>query len=185
MDDRTLVSSCLRGDAASVGTFCERFQRLLFSVCWRMLGHRQDAEDVAQESLVRALRHLDRWDRNRPIRPWLVAIAVNRCRTRLARRQREAQPQSMVESAASGSTRRSVADLAEELQRALQQLRPEYRDCFLLFHDSDLSVQEVAQALGCPEGTVKTWLYRARRELAEMLKSRGVVSEVGHELHRD
>ena len=75
-------------------------------------------------------------------------------------------------------------DLAEELQLALQQLREEYRTCFLLFHQQELSLHEVARMMNCPDGTIKTWLHRARRELAELLKGRGVVTEGGHELFR-
>jgi RNA polymerase sigma-70 factor (ECF subfamily) len=75
-------------------------------------------------------------------------------------------------------------DLAEELQLALQQLRDEYRTCFLLFHQQELSLQEVAKIMNCPDGTIKTWLHRARRELADLLRARGVVTEGGHELFR-
>ena len=79
--------------------------------------------------------------------------------------------------------RMSVADLGEELQLALNALREDYRTCFVLFHQEEQSCQEIAELLGCPEGTIKTWLHRARKELAETLKRRGVVTEKGYELH--
>jgi RNA polymerase sigma-70 factor (ECF subfamily) len=81
-------------------------------------------------------------------------------------------------------TRQTGFDLAEELDLALQQLRDEYRTCFLLFHQQELSLHEVARIMECPDGTIKTWLHRARRELAEILKARGVVTEEGYELFR-
>ena len=63
----------------------DRFQGQVFGLCYRMLGHRQDAEDVTQESFSRALRSLKSWDNQRAFRPWLMAIAGNRCRTWLVR----------------------------------------------------------------------------------------------------
>jgi RNA polymerase sigma-70 factor (ECF subfamily) len=77
----------------------------------------------------------------------------------------------------------SVTDLGEELQIALNGLREEYRTCFVLFHQEEQSCQQIAELLDCPEGTVKTWLHRARKELAETLRRRGVVTERGYELH--
>ena len=70
----------------------ERFERQVFALCYRMLGQREDAEDVAQESLVRALRSLRNWDSSRDFVPWLLAIAGNRCRTLLAARARRPRP---------------------------------------------------------------------------------------------
>ena len=184
MDDGELIAQCLHGDASATRLFVERFERLVFSVCWKMLFHQQDAEDATQETFVRALRHLRHWDSARPLRPWLLAIAVNRCRTRLARRKEQVGLGERDPAEPGGEVPASKLDLAEELNLALSRLRPEYKECFLLFHQAEFSVQEVAQAMGCPEGTVKTWLYRARRELAQHLRARGVVNEVGHELYQ-
>lgn len=183
VDDTRLVEACLRDEAAGVRGFLEEFQAPVFGLCLRLLGHRQDAEDVTQETLVRAVRHLSRWDPSRPLKPWVLAIAVNRCRTWAAKRRRVARPAEMPEAVAAPRQRLSTADLAEELQRALNELRDEYRTCFVLFHQEDQSCQQIAELMDCPENTVKTWLHRARKELAEALKRRGVVTEDGYELH--
>ena len=65
-------------------------------------------------------------------------------------------------------------ELAEELQRALSVLKPDYRECFVLFYQQELSIEEISEVLGSPPGTIKTWLYRARKILAEELERRGV-----------
>lgn len=184
MDDRELVERCLSGDQEGVRAFVEHFQEWVYALCLRQLGHCQDAEDVAQETLVRAVRHLHHWDSRRPLRPWILTIAVNRCKTHLSRKRTVPRAQEAVLDHPAPATRLHDFDLAEELQLALQQLREDYRTCLLLFHQQDLSLQEVARVMECPEGTIKTWLHRARRELADYLKSRGVVTEDGHELHR-
>ena len=68
--------------------------------------------------------------------------------------------------------------LAEEMELALNSVRKEYRDAFLLFHKKELCYNEISEELGVPLGTVKTWVHRARRELIEKLKKRGAFSDV-------
>jgi RNA polymerase sigma-70 factor, ECF subfamily len=184
VDDRVLVERCLAGDEDGLRAFVEQFQGLVFAVCLRQLGQRQDAEDVAQETLVRAVRHLNHWDGVRPLKPWVLTIAINRCRTHQSRQNTRIRTVKSVIESAAPSARVGGFDLAEELQRALEQLRDEYRTTFVLFHQQELSIQEVARIMECPEGTIKTWLHRARRELADLLRQRGFVTEEGHELYR-
>src|SRR5262249_14130699 len=110
-----------------------------------------------------------------PIRTWLLGIAANRCRTALVRRARRPGPSEAVEDQEDHRPGLSDPDgLAAELERALGRLRPEYRAVFTLFHEQNLAYEDIAQALGRPVGTVKTWLHRARAELADHLSRRGV-----------
>ncbi len=180
--DVELVLRCLDGDSDACRDFVRLYQRMIFSLCYRMLGNHEDAEDAAQESLVRALRGLSGWDRTRPLKPWLLAIAANRCRTSLMKRSRQPFTTDFArepEQAERGSDRIAWG---EELELALDQLKPEHRECFLLFHQHDLNCSEVGEVLGCPEGTVKTWLHRARRQMAEFLRRRGIVVEPSYDL---
>jgi RNA polymerase sigma-70 factor (ECF subfamily) len=177
-DDGKLVRRCLAGDATSLRAFVERFQNAVFGLCLRMLGHRQDAEDISQEVFLRAFRSLKSWDSQRPLEPWVLTIAANRCRTLLSTRARKVQP--LPENELPGSPEKSGADLGEELNRALAKLREEYRLCFELYHVQELPLAEIAEIVGSPEGTIKTWLFRARRELATYLRDRGL-SPVPHE----
>jgi RNA polymerase sigma-70 factor, ECF subfamily len=183
-DEVDLVRGCLSGSEVALQAFVERFQVPVFGLCVRMLGHREDAEDVAQEVFLRAFRNLHRWDQERPLRPWLLAIAANRCRTRLSQRVREAVNLDHLEPALPADRNASRSELAEELQLALEKLREEYRLCFILFHQNELGLSEIARIVGSPEGTIKTWLFRARRELADHLRRRGFVQAADHELHR-
>lgn len=174
-DDRALVRAVLGGDAAAARRLVERFEAPVFALCVRLLGHRQDAEDVAQETFVRALRGLKGFDGDRPLRPWLLGIAANRCRTALGRRSRH--PASVESVDDRPDHRPGLADpddLAAELDRAVGSLRHEYRTVFLLFHEQGLPYEEIAQAVDRPIGTVKTWLHRARAELADSLARRGI-----------
>lgn len=182
-DVATLVQHCLSGDRASMRSLVERFQGMVFGLCFRMMGHREDAEDVAQEVFVRVFRSLHRWDDTRPFKPWLLTIAANRCRTAMEQRSRRPTANEFVESIPAENVG-DDQDLGEELQLALEGLRDEYRSCIVLFYQQELSLTEVAELMETPEGTVKTWLHRARKELADHLQRRGVVPDASYELHR-
>lgn len=176
---QTLVDRALAGEEDAMRSLVNRFRRRVFGLCLHLLQHRQDAEDVTQETFVRALRHLKTWDRNRALSPWLLAIAGNCSRTLLARRVRRPQLARLDEAVPDGHPQvLEQRQLREEVDLALGQLRSEYRDAFLLFHEQQLSYQEIAAALDCPLGTVKTWVRRARRDLARHLLRRGVIEEV-------
>ena len=88
MDDPTLVKAVRSGDPQATRLLFEQFHGIVFGLCYRMLNHRQDAEDVTQDTFLRALRGIFGFDPARPIRPWLLEIAANRCRTALAVRMR-------------------------------------------------------------------------------------------------
>lgn len=176
MDDPALVEALRLGDPQAPRLLIERYQGVVFGLCFRMLSHRQDAEDVAQETFVRALRSIAGFDVTRPLRPWLLEIAANRCRTAISRRARRPAPssQAIQDRPDPRPGLGDPDDLAGELERGLQALRPEYRLVFALFHEQNLSYEEIAAAIARPVGTVKTWLHRARAQLADDLSRRGV-----------
>lgn len=182
---QNLVNACLAGDQVAIADLVARYRGRVFGLCYRMLGHREDAEDMAQETFVRALRSLRRWDQDRPFEPWLLAIAGNRCRTLLARRCRRPKSHGEVENLADPRPDISAAKhLAEEVELALGKLREEYRQAFLLFHEQHFSYEQIGEVLDCPLGTVKTWVYRARKEIVSQLQMRGVVHEQRHTVRK-
>ncbi|MGC4005901.1 MAG: RNA polymerase sigma factor [Pirellulales bacterium] len=180
-----LVDGCLSGQPSAVREFVDRFQGAIFGLCYRMLSHRHDAEDMAQETFVRAIRHLHQWDRTRDILPWLLSIAGNRCRTLLSTRKRRPVNGPLVELAADDTEHDDAAkQLDEELRQALAGLRPEYRRAFVLFHEQELGYDEIGRLLDCPLGTVKTWIHRARKEIIQALKDRDVFEVGSHAMRR-
>jgi RNA polymerase sigma factor (sigma-70 family) len=174
-DETSLIAALQAGDVAASGRLVDRYHGVLFGLCMRMLGHRQDAEDVLQETFLRAIRAIRGFDDRKSLRPWLLGIAANRCRTALARRSRlprnVAVEDTLCESPPVGI---GLLDLPAEIDRALDRLRPEYREVFLLFHQKGLAYEQIGESLGRPIGTVKTWLHRARAELAAELERRGI-----------
>jgi RNA polymerase sigma-70 factor (ECF subfamily) len=178
MDDAALVDALRSGNPQAARLLIERYQGVVFGLCYRMMNHRQDAEDLVQETFVRAVRSIARFDAGRPMRPWLLEIAANRCRSALAHRARRRMTALAAHADELADARAGPADfddLAGELERALERLRPDYRLVFILFHEQNLSYDEIARTLARPIGTVKIWLHRARAELALSLSRRGIV----------
>jgi len=161
-DDASLVRRCLAGEAGAIQALVERFQSEVYGLCVRLLGHRQDAEDVTQEVFLRVFRSLDGWDRTRPLRPWVMGITVNRCRTWLAQRARRPELVDYLHDTLADQPRDDSSELLSEIRAALDNLRPDYRAVFVMFHEHNQPYEEIAQALSRPVGTIKTWLHRAR-----------------------
>jgi RNA polymerase sigma-70 factor (ECF subfamily) len=177
MDDPMLVEAIRSGDPQASRELITRFQGVVFGLCYRMLNHRHDAEDAVQETFIRAIRGIFGFDAARPIRPWLLEIAANRCRTAMTQRARRlplAGDRAPEDRADPRPSLDDPDDLTGELERAVNLLRPDYRLVFTLYNEQGLSYEEVAQAVDRPVGTVKTWLHRARAELAQELANRGV-----------
>jgi RNA polymerase sigma-70 factor (ECF subfamily) len=176
IDEATLVRRCLRGDGDAVNLLIERFHAPVYGLCVRLLSHRHDAEDVTQEVFLRVFRSLRRWEPSRPFKPWIMGIAVNRCRTWLSRRMRRPELADYLQETAVAPEADDSAELLHEIAGALKDLRPEFREVFVLYHEHAQSYEDIAQAMECPVGTVKTWLHRARAEVLDRLRQRGMVA---------
>ncbi len=173
-----LVNRCLDGDQISFSELVRRFRGQVYGLCYRMLGQREDAEDATQETFLRVARNLDRWDPARAFEPWLLTIAGNRCRTRLAKRMRRPGTITLEHPIQDDWQIHNDAKLlAEEMELALRSVREDYRQAFTLFHRHELCYDEIATKMDVPLGTVKTWVHRARREMICRLRKRGVLGD--------
>ena len=173
-----LVGECLAGNQIALGEFVDRFRGQVYGLCYRMLGQKEDAEDATQETMIRVVRNLHRWDPDRAFEPWLLTIAGNRCRTRLAKRTRRPSNLSLEHPVPDSRTISDEANLlSEEIELALKNMRSEYRSAFKLFHEKEMCYAEIAETMSIPLGTVKTWVHRARREIVAKLKKRGVFGD--------
>jgi len=173
----SLVNQCLAGQQFAFSELLRRYQGLVFGLCMKMLQHRQEAEDATQETFVRVVNNLHRWDCKRSFEPWLMTIAGNRCRTRLAVRSRRRPMLSLNEPVADNShLERDAGHLAEEVELALVGIRSECRTAFEMFYRDNQPYAEIAGQLHVPLGTIKTWVHRARKELIQKLRERGTIS---------
>jgi RNA polymerase sigma-70 factor (ECF subfamily) len=175
--DAALVRRCLSGDPVAFRELVGRFQADVYAISQRLLSHAQDAEDVTQEVFIRVFRSLTRWDSSRPLRPWVMSIAVNRCRTWISRRAGRHELADYLHETPDHRPTDDTNELRSEIRAAVDALREDYREVFVLFHEHGQSYEEIAEVVGRPVGTVKTWLHRARLELLEYLRTRGLVPD--------
>ena len=170
-----LAQRVLANDQSAFAELFGRYYDRVFAVCMKMLRHRQDAEDMTQETFTRAAKYLERWDSRRPFEPWLVAIAGNRCRTFLSTRRGHHSLSPAAEPASESGPVGALETLTEEVDLAIDQLAEQQRIAFELFHRDGLGYQEIAGRLERPVGTIKTWIHRARTQLIQQLREREVV----------
>jgi len=162
-----------RGDVAAFEQLVLRFQRPVHRLCWRMLRGAA-AEDLAQETFVRAFVHFDRFDPERPLLPWLLAIARRLCLDLLRRERLMVATAEMPAPADPAPSPERQASLNEELARleeALAELDEGPREAIFLFHLEGMSYRDIAAALEVPIGTVMTWLHRGRARIKKTFET--------------
>jgi RNA polymerase sigma-70 factor (ECF subfamily) len=182
--DLWAVQATLNGDQAAFEEIVKRYTPLLYSLAFRLLGQGEEAEDAVQEIFEKTFRALPRFRISKRFFPWLYTIGLNHLRTVERRRRRRGrlrvssgEPQRMLEIVASDQgnpVKQSELKEGERLAlEALDTLRIEQREVFILRQIQGLSVQEVAEVLQIPQGTVKTHLHRARKLMIDFLASKG------------
>ena len=176
-----LVSDALGGSQPAFEQIVRRYQRPVISLIVRMTGDRARAEDLAQETFVKAFRSLKSFDSTRRLSSWLFRIAHNTTLDALRRLKLEVVE---LEGLSEGDPRRDPAApaapdpleqaaLGAALNRSLLSLRPDYRAAIALRYDQQLPFDEIGRILGVPEVTARTYVHRARKELARSLAALG------------
>ena len=172
-EERVWVARCLEGDASAFEPLVARYERALFAVALRLVANYEDARDVTQNAFIRAYEHLDSFDPERRFFSWIYRIAVNESlNLRRARRPQEALGTWMQVDGGQAEAVEAV-ETAARVERALWRLSEEYREVVVLRYFAELSYDEISQAVGVPEKTVKSRLFSARRRLAGLLGQEG------------
>jgi RNA polymerase sigma-70 factor (ECF subfamily) len=157
-----LLAACRRRE---IGAF-EQLYRIhaprLKSIAWHIAGNRQDAEDAVQETFVKLYRAIAGFNGHSAVGTWLCRIVINVSHDLVRKRKRQS------EWTASESVGESPA-LAAALRQALARINPRYRMVFLLYEAEGLKHSEIAAVLEIPEGTSKSWLFEAKKELRRIL----------------
>jgi RNA polymerase sigma-70 factor (ECF subfamily) len=180
--DQEVVLAARQGEEAAYRELLRRYERPIFSLLYRMVRDRELAEDLAQETFVKALNALDSYRPEFKFSSWIFKIANNAAIDQLRRRELntlsiDGSPNADTPEAIEATALQIGADqespleevaareLGGAIERAIARLRPEYRACIMLRHVEGLAYEEIAQSLDLPLGTVKTYLHRARNEL--------------------
>jgi RNA polymerase sigma-70 factor, ECF subfamily len=183
--DAELVRGALDGAESAFRELVLRYQRPVFGVIVRVVRDQARAEELAQDTFVRAFRALHTYDMQRRFAAWLLTIAHHVAIDDV--RKGTLETVSLNELAEDGSPAMQIpdsksptpaaiaerAELADVLRTAISRLRPEYRELVSLKYEQDLEYDEIVEITGLPAGTVKSSLHRARKELAEQLEGLG------------
>ena len=169
--DRDLIVRARRGTSDAFGELVRRYQTSVFNVCYRLLHERGEAEDLAQETFMRAYGRLSTFDLTRDFGPWIRRVAANLCLNYLESRkttvalddERDADQAQLPEAVT------QVRERNEQIRNVLLSLPPHYRIVIELRHYQELSYDEIATELNIPLSDVKSHLFRARKLLAEKL----------------
>ena len=182
--DAELARQALAGSQAAYSALVERYASPAVNIAARLVNDRAIAEELAQEAFVRAFSRLATYDQERRFSSWFFQILRNLAVDHLRRRRIDtvsldglvsagyAGPPDEAPSASPDDEAERRA-LASALAEAIAGLRYEFREVVVLKYQEGLSVDEIADILGLPEGTVKTHLHRARKELASAMTAAG------------
>ncbi len=173
-DEQRLLARCREGDTRAFQTLIERYQDRAYGLALRVLHSESDAEEVAQDSFVRAWKALADFRGDAAFGTWLYRIvwrrALDRAAVLRARQVREAPLESAVDEGVDAGVGSGGRTDAASWKRLTESLTPPQQAVITLFYDQDLSVKDVAHALDMPEGTVKTHLSRARTALRALYR---------------
>lgn len=183
IDEGVLLSQARDGDTRAFAELVRRYEGKIFRLAQHITQNREDAEDVLQETFMKAYEHLDQFKGDSKFYTWIVRIAVNQALMKLRRRKTD-KSVSLDEQIDTGEDTvvREIAawgedpeqhfsreELGQILDTAIQSLEPPYRSVFVLRDIEELSTEETAEALGLSVPAVKSRLLRARLQLREKL----------------
>jgi RNA polymerase sigma-70 factor (ECF subfamily) len=183
-EDRKLVEEILAGRTAALEPLFLKYRERIYRICYRVVFNKEDALDLTQEVFLKALRAIETFKRESSFYTWLCQIAVNAGIDFLRRKSRgpkvsfdeivfdEAKLAEVKNSTSINPLREvEIKEMGRLVSHALGQLSEDHRAVFSLYALKELSYKEIAEILGCPEGTVMSRLFYARKKLQEALKS--------------
>ncbi len=187
VDDRTLIARCQAGDSGAFDTLVDRYSGRAYQIAYGVLGNRQDAEEVAQDVFVRIHRALPKFRGDSEFTTWMYRIAVNLSRNKyrwnrsrgsqttmsidapLDRREDSAPGMDLPEERLGPDEISSLEEFKRTINEELQKLPPLYREALVLRNVEQMSYEDIATALDCKLGTIKSRIARAREELRKRL----------------
>jgi RNA polymerase sigma-70 factor, ECF subfamily len=187
LSDQDVISHARDGRESAFRELIRRYERPVFSVIYRMVRDRELAEDLAQETFIKVLNALDRYDPKYRFSSWIFKIAHNATLDQLRRKEPETlsldgSPHASTRDEAESTSFTAVdaaetpeqytqsKELGSEIEAAIDRLRPEYRAAIVLWHIEGRPYEEIAAIMDLPLGTVKTYIHRGRNELRGLLQ---------------
>ena len=179
MDNYALIDQILAGERDAYKLFIEKYQRLVFHVVYRLISSPADREDICQEVFVKAYQNLSGFKRESKISTWIARIAYNTSVNFLSKKKAELiddfgkENEDLIHDvAAKDITPDQWSEKYETktiLDQGISELKPVFRTIISLYHWEEMTYEEIGKILDLPIGTVKNYLFRARKELKKKL----------------
>ena len=182
-NDLELIKATLRGDRGSFAAMVEKYKDMVFNLAYRMTGKLADAEDLTQEIFLKVYRKLSKFDLSREFGPWIYTVSVNACNTYFRRKRYLVISLSQPKQLEDGEIYPEIGSDAENperelakkdgqarVQKIISSLPVRFRAIFILRYIENKQYREIAEIANLPLGTVKTYLFRGQKLLAEKLK---------------
>ncbi|MGI6706360.1 MAG: RNA polymerase sigma factor [Clostridia bacterium] len=182
--DDLLVHKALKGDIEAFEELISAYEHRIYNIAYRMMGNPEDAMDVVQEALLKIYRSLKKFKNQSSFSTWIYRIVMNTCLDELRKKKRgfllfmndaEGYGEDIVDSSGDSLPEESYErkERLKSLQKAIQELIPDYKSVIILRDIQGFSYEEIAEILHCPLGTVKSRINRARTELRKKLSEFG------------
>lgn len=190
-EEQLWLEQARRGDKSAFGQLIEAYQGPVFNLAYRMLGNRGEAEEAAQEAFIRAYTRLDTYDPSRKFSTWMLSITSNYCVDLLRKRRAlllsldqplPAHPALMSDRADNPEMQAADSEREEMVQALLEHLPEDYRQAVVLRYWYDLSYEEIAEVMDSSVSAIKSRLFRARRQLAEVSMEEGMFHSLQPEM---
>lgn len=177
------IKQVIKGDQDAFAEIIEIYKNSIYQLCFRMLGNRHEAEDMAQEAFIRAYVNINSFNQDLKFSTWLFRIATNLCIDRI----RKKKPDYYLDAEVSGTDGLTMysqlesdsplpekelesLELQETVQKEIMKLPEKYRSVIVLKYIEELSLNEISEILDMPLGTVKTRIHRGREALRQQLR---------------
>ena len=172
-DDKELIEAFQAGDEFAFVSLYNRYKSAVYVFCVKMLGNREMAQDVLQETFLRIYENRDRLLNTGSFKAWLFTIARNQCLNQLRRVNRQIpldeEKQAAVNVAETPVQSMEKSERIEMVNHSLSRLKPDYREVVVLREYQNLSYEEIAAVTRTTVSSVKSKLFKARRKLADMM----------------
>ena len=190
-EEQVWLEQAMKGDQIAFGKLVEAYQTPVYNLAYRMLNNSGEAEEAAQEAFIRAYTRLESYDAAHKFSTWLLSITSNYCIDQLRKRRalllsidEPLPPHPALHSDRAKGPEAQVV-LSEQqmmVQSLLTELQPEYREAVVLRYWYELSYEEIAEMMDSTVSAIKSRLFRARRQLAEIGLERGLVPAMEKEI---
>lgn len=177
--EKKIVKLCKQGSKEGYELLFLKYRHFIYGVCFQYVGSREDALDLTQEVFIKLYKNFHHFDDTRPLLPWVKRIAVNTCLNHVGNKPLELLPTEDLAATVSDPSNPGenieLEATSDALKKAVQELPQQERMALVLRHSQQMSYAEIGHAMGCPEGTIKTYIFRARNLLRAKLKTAGIL----------